>query len=207
VIAVEGHGLERVLVDAVGSVRLRVTVTGPGGHSWENRGRPSAIHALLHLGAKLASLGSREAPVNVGLISGGQSVNTIAAEAELLVEIRSLREAELNRFAADVNMLAVEAPLTLCVEQVGRRPAGQLDRSARLLTIVREVRDRLGLPDQLGAGSTDANAALARGIPALTLGVARGGSMHTVAEWLEESSLTIGRRQLEAVLDALLPAA
>jgi tripeptide aminopeptidase len=207
VIAVEGHGLEQVLIDAVGSVRLRLTVTGSGGHSWEDRGTPSAIHALLRLGARLVSLGLREAPVNVGLIRGGQSVNTIAAEAELVVELRSLEERALEQFVADVALLEVEAPLAFSVEQVGRRPAGRIDRSAPLLAVVREVRDRLGLPDELAAGSTDANAALARGIPALTLGVARGGLMHSTNEWLEEATLTAGREQLRAVVEALLPRA
>jgi tripeptide aminopeptidase len=55
-IAVEGHGLEHVLVDAVGSVRARVRVDGPGGHSWADRGTPSAVHALLGLGTRLLEL-------------------------------------------------------------------------------------------------------------------------------------------------------
>jgi acetylornithine deacetylase/succinyl-diaminopimelate desuccinylase-like protein len=199
-IAIEGHGLEHVLVDAVGSMRLRVSVTGPGGHSWENRGRPSAVHALLQLGAPLVQLSSRDSPVNVGTISGGQSVNTIAAEAELVVEMRSLEGASLEHFAEGVRRLEVEAPLVVSVEEVGHRPTGRLDRADPLLASVREVRKRLGLPERLGAGSSDANAALARGIPALTLGVARGGLMHSVDEWLEVGSLELGRRQLEEVV-------
>lgn len=204
VIAVEGHGLEQVLVDAVGSARLRLAITGPGGHSWANRGTPSAVHALLNLGSRLTALGTPETPVNVGLVHGGQTVNTIAARAELVVEMRSLEETALERFVAAVELFEVEAPLQLTVEQVGRRPGGRLERSAPLLAVVREVRKRLGLPDELAAGSTDANAALARGIPALTLGVARGGLMHSAEEWLEESSLLDGRRQLAEVLEALL---
>ncbi len=99
VVAVEGHGLEHVIVDAVGSLRASVRVTGPGGHSWVDRGRPSAIHALLELGASLARESSTDVPVNVGLVSGGRSVNTIAGEAELAVEARALDEAALDRFA------------------------------------------------------------------------------------------------------------
>jgi tripeptide aminopeptidase len=203
-IAVEGHGLEHVIVDAVGSVRLRVRVTGPGGHSWSDRGTPSAIHELLRLGAPLADRTGRDAPVNVGLLSGGQSINSIASSAELVVERRALDEAPLEQFEAEVRALAVRAPLTLEVEEVGRRPAGRLDRDVPLLAAVRSVRRELGLPDELTAGSTDANAALARGIPALTLGVGRGGHMHTAGEWLEERSLQEGLGQLEGVLAALL---
>lgn len=204
VIAVEGHGLDEVIVDAVGSVRLRLRVTGPGGHSWLDRGTPSAIHALIALGSELTALGGPAAPVNVGLVSGGQSINSIAAEAELVAELRSLEQEALERFEELVGRLSVEAPLELGTEVVGRRPAGRLDRADPLLATVRRARASLGLPDHLGAGSTDANAALGRGIPALTLGVGRGGGMHTPDEWLDAPSLELGTRQLVAVLEALL---
>jgi tripeptide aminopeptidase len=203
-LAVEGHGLEHVLVDAVGSVRLRVRIIGPGGHSWYDRGTSSAIHALLAVGSELAELGRPDRPVNVGLVSGGQSINSIAAEAELVVELRALEEEPLERFEAYVRGLAVASPLSLTVELVGRRPAGRLDRADPLLATVRRVRKSLDLPDRLEAGSTDANAALVRGIPALTLGVSRGGCMHTRAEWLDADSLDLGLQQLEEVLAVLL---
>ncbi len=203
-IAVEGHGLDEVLVDGVGSVRLRLRVTGPGGHSWGDRGTPSAVHALLDLGARLVDLGRPAAPVNVGLVSGGQSVNTIAAEAELVVEQRALDEARLRAFERAVARLRVDPPLRLTADVVGRRPAGRLDRSHPLLETVLRARSRLGLSPALGAGSTDANAALALGIPALTLGIARGGRLHTPHEWVEVGSLDLGLRQLEAVVRELV---
>ncbi len=206
-IAVEGHGLDQVLVDAVGSVRLRMQVTGPGGHSWEDRGAPSAVHAVLEIGRELTARGAPDAPVNIGLVSGGQSINTIAASAELLVELRAVDEHGLEDFAAAARAMTVEPPLALSVDEVGRRPAGRLDRSDPLLATVGRIRSSLGLPDRLSAGSTDANAALARGIPALTLGVAQGGLMHTTSEWIEEASLELGVQQVEDVLTALLGAA
>jgi di/tripeptidase len=69
---------------------------------------------------------------------------------------------------------------------------------------VREVRGELHLPDTLVAASTDANAALARGVPALALGVARGSGMHTLDEQIELDSVETGRLQLELVLRRLL---
>lgn len=203
-IAVEGHGLGEVVVDAVGSVRARVTVTGPGGHSWGDRGRPSAVHALLELGSQLVRGSTRELPVNVGLLSGGRAVNAIADRAELLVEVRALDEGPLDAFASELELLAVAAPLAIAVELVGRRPAGRLDREDPLLATVREVRAELGLADVLGDGSTDANAALALGIPALTLGVAEGSGTHTLGERISVPSLARGRDQLDAVLRRLL---
>jgi acetylornithine deacetylase/succinyl-diaminopimelate desuccinylase-like protein len=203
-IALEGHGLDQVLVDAVGSVRARVTVRGPGGHAWEDRGTPSAIDGLVELAARLRKLGTPVAPVNVGTISGGRSVNTIADHAEFLVERRAVKQPALDVFADTLGDLRLLAPLAVATDIVGRRPAGHLDREAPLLAAVLAVRRRLGLPPALGEGSTDANAALAAGIPALCLGVARGESMHALHEWIDRSSLADGSAQLKEVLRALL---
>ena len=55
VIALEGHGLDEVMIDHVGSVRARVAVTGPGGHSWWDRETPSAVHALVGIASDLVA--------------------------------------------------------------------------------------------------------------------------------------------------------
>jgi acetylornithine deacetylase/succinyl-diaminopimelate desuccinylase-like protein len=204
VIAVEGHGLEKVIVDCVGSVRARLRVTGPGGHSWTDRGAPSAVHEIVAIGAALARRGTPELPFNVGMISGGRSVNAIADEAELLLDVRSTEQFELDIIEQELLSGSAEPPLHLKVEIVGRRPAGRLDRADPLLATVQGVRKHLELPDTLADGSTDANAAIALDIPALTLGVANGSGMHTLDEAIEASSLEQGRAQLAMVLRELL---
>ena len=203
-LALEGHGLLHVAVDAVGSLRARIAVQGPGGHSWANRGRPSAIDEVCRIARALSRPPRREASTNIGRIEGGTTVNAIAARAELVIEQRALDEAVIARFARALRLLAVEPPLALEVEVLGRRPAGRLDRRQPLLAIVRHVREQLGLPDDLVAASTDANAALAAGIPALCLGCAQGGEMHTPDEYIEIESLAAGREQLRGVLAQLL---
>jgi tripeptide aminopeptidase len=198
-IALEGHGLDDVVIDHVGSVRARVRVDGPGGHSWSDRGTPSAIHALLCLGARLADAGA-----NIGTIAGGQAVNAIAAEAEMLVDRRSLEQAELDAFEAEVSSLRLEPPLGVEIEIVGRRPAGRTAAEEPLVRTVLDVRRSLGLPERWGSGSTDANAAAGFGIPAVSIGCTRGSGMHTVHERIELGPLDLGCRQLEAVIGALL---
>lgn len=203
-IALEGHGLDEILVEAVGSVRARVRVSGPGGHSWESRGTPSAIDGLIAAADRVKSLGSGEAPVNIGTIEGGRSVNTIADDASMLVERRALDQEPLDEFADALGSFALQPPLQAEVEIVGRRPAGRLDRSDPLLREVLAVRDRLGLATTLGEGSTDANAALAAGIPALCVGVGRGSGMHSLQERIDSRSLHEGAAFLKALLRALL---
>ena len=198
-IALEGHGLDEVVTEHVGSTRARVTVRGPGGHSWSDRGTPSAIHALLPIGAGLAMAGA-----NIGRVSGGGAVNAIAAEAELLAERRSLDQTELDEFEAEVAEFVVDPPLSLEYEIVGKRPAGRISRHHHLVQTVVGARSALGLPDGFGAGSTDANAATAFDIPAVSIGCTRGSGMHTPGERIELEPLELGCRQLGGVISALL---
>jgi acetylornithine deacetylase/succinyl-diaminopimelate desuccinylase-like protein len=195
-VAVEGHGLDHVVIDHVGSIRARIAVTGPGGHSWSDRGTPSALHALIALGARLLGEGA----VNIGQASGGGAINAIASEAEMLVELRSLDDDELRRFEETVGSLAVSAPLRLEVEVVGRRGAGRLDAHDPLVRTVMEARSSVGLEERFAAGSTDANAAAALGIPAVCIGCADGSGMHTLTERIDVRSLETGVAQLQAVL-------
>jgi acetylornithine deacetylase/succinyl-diaminopimelate desuccinylase-like protein len=120
----------------------------------------------------------------------------------MLVELRSLDDAELSRFEARLAALTVHPPLTLECEVVGRRGAGRIDPGHPLVRSVVEARRPLGLRDAFGAGSTDANAAAALGIPAVGIGCAHGEGMHTVHERIDLPSLEVGVRQLEAVLVA-----
>jgi tripeptide aminopeptidase len=198
-IAVEGHGLDHVVIEHVGSVRARLAVSGPGGHSWRDRGTPSALHELVAIGHTLAGEG-----VNIGRLSGGGAVNAIASQAEMLVELRSLDDDELSRFEARLATLTVHPPLTLECDVVGRRGAGRIEPGHPLVRSVVEARRSLGLGEAFGAGSTDANAAAALGIPAVGIGCAHGDGMHTVHERIDLVSLQTGVRQLEAVLTAAM---
>src|SRR5258708_23104904 len=91
VLVIDG-GLGHVTRGAVGSKRWRVTVRGPGGHSYGSFGTPSAIHGLSRIIAAIADLPVPQSPkttFNIGMIEGGTSVNTIAAEASALLDMRS----------------------------------------------------------------------------------------------------------------------
>ncbi len=204
VLALEGHGLEQIVADAHGSLRARIGVTGPGGHAWVDRGRPSAVHALIGIASGLLALADAAGPVNIGLIEGGISVNAIAPDAALVVEKRAPAEPELAQFRAYLESLECEPPLELSVSVLGHRPAGRIDRDAPLLRAVLAVREDLGLENSLQSGSTDANAAVGASIPALSLGVAYGKDMHTIGESIDICSLELGARQLAMTLRAVL---
>jgi acetylornithine deacetylase/succinyl-diaminopimelate desuccinylase-like protein len=204
VLALEGHGIDRVFTDAVGSLRVQLTVTGPGGHSWWDRGRPSAVHELVRLLHEIIASASAERPVNAGMIDGGTGVNAIAGRASAAVEWRSTDQAELDRQNAALAGLAVAAGLRLSVERRDSRPAGSVPLTHPLVAAVQRARRSVGLPATTADGSTDANAALAAGIPALALGCCEGENMHAPNERIRADSIATGARQLRAVLQEVL---
>ncbi len=207
VLALEGHGCDRVFTDAVGSLRVRFTVTGPGGHSWWDRGRPSAVHELVRLLDGMIASADPRLPVNVGLVDGGTGVNAIAARASATVEWRATDQAALDRQEAALASLDVDpmaAGLRLSAERLDRRAAGSLPATHPLVAAVLRARASIGLPATTADGSTDANAALAAGIPALALGCCEGENMHAQSERIRADSIRTGAEQLHAVLAELL---
>ena len=219
-IALEGNYLGRVNVTGVGSTRWRVTVTGPGGHAWEEAGQPSAVHEAARLITALASLAHPEparphagqpaltqpkTTVNVGLIEGGESVNSRAQRAEFLVDLRSGDPAALDalRAAARAALDDPAVPLAVSVHTIGERPAGQLDPDHPLATLAAQVLREAGITPRLTAASTDANAAYPRGIPALTLGITTGEGTHTEQEWIDADPVAAGLAALAATVARL----
>ena len=80
-ITLDGTNLRAVVTDAVGSHRYRVVVRTEGGHSFGNFGNRNAIAVLCELITLLYQVSvpaDGKTTYNVGLISGGTSVNTIA---------------------------------------------------------------------------------------------------------------------------------
>lgn len=211
-ITLDGSDLRSVVTEAVGSHRYRVTVRAEGGHSFGNFGNSNAIHRLSQIISALYTIRVPEAPgskttYNVGMISGGTSVNTIAQQAEMLYEYRSdhlecLRQMENMFFGVIENFR--RSGMDIEVEKIGDRPcSGAVDPQAqRALADMAcaSIRDVLGLNPVLSSGSTDANTALAAGIPAVCISVCNGGGCHTRSEWLDADSLQDGCRLLMDIL-------
>jgi acetylornithine deacetylase/succinyl-diaminopimelate desuccinylase-like protein len=215
VIAVEGHGIDEVRIAGIGSTRLEVTFQGPGGHSWGAFGTPSAIHALGHTIHKIARLKLAQQPkttYNIGVVAGGESVNTIASQATMLVDLRSVDPAALRQTEARVTRILrqveSQSGVQITSRIVGQRPAAALDAQHPLCQGVRAIRRQLRLrPTVFSAASTDANLPLSLGIPALCLGITRGGLAHTVNEYIDVAPIPDGLRQLYmTILHSLQPA-
>ncbi len=197
-IALEGGGARQLVTQGVGSARLRLTATTAGGHSWQDRGRPSALHRLIGL---LAPLTTRPgtASFNVGELHGGAGINVLAPEAHATVEFRDLDTARLD--AAVTRLEAAAAAAEVAVETLGLRPGGTVAGDHPL------VRDALGAFEAAGAArpalaasSTDANAALGAGIPAVTVGLAESSEVHAADEHVDVSGLSASLSALAGLL-------
>jgi tripeptide aminopeptidase len=201
VIAVEGHNLGRVTHIAVGSMRYRITVEGPGGHSWGDFGKRNAIHAAA---AIISELDEIELPVSpkttlsVGTIQGGTSVNTIALRCTFLLDLRSVDAKELTKLNHAVERILVRKrkEISVSTELLGVRPAGQVSPNARITRIASAILESIGISPTGDASSTDANIPISRGIPAVCIGLTHGGNVHKEDEYIERDPVGRGLYQL-----------
>ena len=199
-LSLDGSGAGRIVHRAIGSRRLRVTVSGPGGHSWADRGTPNPVQAL---SAAVAALRGVQPPpaarsaLTVARIGGGTSINSIPAEAWAELDLRSDAPRPLARLEEEVRAAlraAVDAenrartrrarPLAHAIEVIGDRPSGETSPEAELVRAAVAVTQALGERADLAASSTDANVAISLGIPAITIGAGgESGGVHTLDEW------------------------
>jgi len=201
----------------IGSNRYRVTFRGPGGHSYFEFGRPSAIHALgraIDKIAKLTVLKDPRTTYNVGKIEGGTTVNSIAQTASMEVDLRSISAGELEKLDANFKKAVQRsleeenssktdaARLTVEIQMIGQRPVGLQAPDAPIVQAILAADKALGITPNLTASSTDSGMPMRFGIPAVTIG--SGGKcqgMHSVGEIFDSTDSYLGtQRVLTAIL-------
>lgn len=200
-VALEPAPDDSVLIFGTASRRYEVTFDGPGGHSFGAFGRvPSAIHGMGRAIAKIADLKTPRFPrttFTVGTVSGGTSVNTIAPQARMAIDIRSdangpLLATEKKIFAAidaavreenhrwGVDTLRVSSRL------IGDRPGGRTPSDARIVEAAVRSNAAFGRRTVFRGGSTDANVPMSLGIPAIVVGGGGlTGGFHALDEWID----------------------
>jgi acetylornithine deacetylase/succinyl-diaminopimelate desuccinylase-like protein len=216
-IVLDGAGSDSAVTQALGSRRFRISVTGPGGHSFTDAGTPNPIAALVSALAAVAQTPLPEEPrttLNLGTITGGTSVNSIPESAQATVDFRSTSAEQLSQLEAGLRYAVEEAVehwnfqaksagthgrglLNFEIEKIGDRPAAQLPADSPLLEALRAVDRHLGLHTEPRLGSTDANIPLSLGVPALSMGAGGdGGGAHTLAEWYSAKDRETGLKRV-----------
>lgn len=187
----------------VGSHRYEIEVQTQGGHSFQRFGLPNAIAQLAQIVSSIYQIKIPEkegcrTTYNVGTISGGTSVNTIAQSAKMLCEYRSEDKGCLvymEKQFADIFAQANTEEVKVLVTKVGDRPCGNVDPekiTALLDRLCPVISDVIGMPVNMKSASTDCNIPLSLGIPAICMGVYFGGGSHTRQEWVRKDSLALG---------------
>jgi tripeptide aminopeptidase len=205
-IAVDGAGLQRVTNRGLGSRRFRLRMTGPGGHSWADFGRPNPVHAMATAIHHFVSIGRRPGTsFNVGTIQGGIGVNAIPKEAVIQVDLRSGNVEHLESLHAHLKRSASETAANHGVgfqmELLGERPMGITSSQSELVQAAMDVTRVIGVEPQLDLGSTDANLPMSLGVPAIAIGA--GGTcanIHTPEEWFDPADRYRGLQRLLGIV-------
>ena len=208
IIILEGAAYGRVIHRAVGARRFRISAQTAGGHSWNDAGLPSAIHELVRCAGQLMQMQLSSEPLvtlNIGRISGGTSINSIAGHAQLELDLRSEDSALLENAAlqaeAIISSMPAKSGVKLTCEECGNRPTGAIAAHHPLPQLALVALKHVGhAGGQLSASSTDANIPLSAGCAAVCIGLCSGGNAHRMEEFIDTSTLAAGLAQLLLVV-------
>lgn len=195
-----------------GGGKYDLHIHGVAAHSGAEpeKGR-SAIADLAHKIVKLHAL--TDAPsgvhVNVGIIEGGTSGNTIAPHAFAKIDLRmetAEQAIEYDRRIREITAAVdVEGTRSELIGGITRPPTIQTEGSDRLLAIVIEEAAKLGetiTGKNVGSGS-DGNLTSALGIPTIDGLGPRGGNAHSADEYLVIDTLVPRTKLLAALIERL----
>lgn len=207
-IVVEGAAYGRVIHRAVGARHFRISAQTAGGHSWNDAGLPSAIHELVRCAGQLLQMRLSTEPrvtLNIGRITGGTSINTIAGSAQLELDLRSEDNALLEKAALQAKAIMAGMPASsgvkLTCEECGNRPTGAIVAHHPLPQLALAALKHVGhTGGQLCASSTDANIPLSAGCAAVCIGLCGGGNAHRTDEFIDTTALAAGLAQLLLVV-------
>jgi tripeptide aminopeptidase len=191
-IVLEGMALGHIYHRGLPIRRYRVEATTAGGHSWIHNDRPSAVHTLVRLADAILKISLPHTPrstLNIGRIEGGTTVNSIAQQAQMVLDLRSEEESTLRGLESQL-MASLESyredGVSLKAHLIGERPGGDLPADHPLVVAAQEGLKAAGVqPIQLEAGSTDASLPLSLGLPAVCVGITHGGDAHSEEEYIE----------------------
>jgi tripeptide aminopeptidase len=201
-IAIDGGDQSTITNAGVGSLRYRVAFNGPGGHSY---GAFGLVNPAFAMGAAMAKLGKLRVPMepkttfNVGVVSGGTSVNSIPSQVTMDIDLRSESCGELKKLndaflavvqeAVDEENAARstrEGRIQAVPRPIGDRPCGETPITTPIVETTSAVVRAFGLRPSYEVSSTDSNVPMSMGIPAVTIGRGGpGGRGHSPDEWTD----------------------
>jgi len=199
-ITIDHSDASAIVHRGIGSRRYNVRFRSSGGHSWAHFGRYNPAFALAAAADRLADIRLPRSPrttYNIGVLRGGETVNAIPETAEMDIDLRSESPAHLDRLDTDVQEIVrrghqrerdrrPKGAMEPQISKIGDRPAGTTPSDSPLVQAARAALEAENLQPRLIAASTDANAAIAAGIPAIAMSWGgRSDNQHSVREWFD----------------------
>lgn len=207
-----GRAGDAIITQRKGTGRVTVKATGKAAHAGNHHADGiNAIWALARFVDAAQAHTDYEAgvTVNVGLMSGGSSANTVPAEAECTIDFRYIKSQDGTDLVASLDSHAREISqqtgARLSVQGgIRRAPLERSEASAALYRSYAACARVAGLGHgecPLIGGGSDANTVSAVGVPAIDGLGPRGSGFHTHDEVIEISSLPL---RIEALIRFLL---
>jgi glutamate carboxypeptidase len=181
-----------------GSGQFQIIVEGKSAHAGiEPEKGKSAVEELAHKIIHLQQLTDHQKGihVNVGIISGGTSVNTIPAMATATIDVRVSQMKQIEPIQKEIEkicaMTHVEGTKTKLIGEIDRMPVEKTDGVKSLLKIIQQVGQGMGLTitDTATGGSSDGSLTASAGVATVDGLGPIGGLFHSEEEYLEISSL------------------
>lgn len=207
-----GRPSGNIVTGRKGGVFMRLEVTGKAAHSGGNFAEGvSAIGELAHKITALHAITDLErgTTVNVGLIAGGQSVNTVAPLAEAQIDLRYVTPpdradamARIQTIVESATVVGTRATLDIRGEF---HPLVQDQGAKELFAAYQETSAGLGLAveGEFAGGCADSGFTASVGCPTLCAVGPIGGKAHSPEEYLEVDSI-VPRAQAMALTIARL---
>ena len=204
-----------IVNSGIGSRRYNVQYRSSGGHSWAHFGRYNPAFALAAAADRLADIRLPRSPrttYNVGVVQGGETVNAIPELAQMDIDLRSESPGQLDQLDRDLQEIiryghhrehqrrskGAREPL---VTKIGDRPAGVTPVESDLVQAAKRSLEAEELQPRLIAASTDANAAIAAGVPAVAMSWGgRSDNQHSIREWFDPTDRSRSLRVITRML-------
>ncbi len=205
-IVIEGHKIGRLTTKVVGSHRKNIIIDSDGGHSWRDYGKPNAIIYAAKIIENISALKFSDNPkttLNIGTITGGNSVNSIANHCEFSLEIRSTSQEKIDEKKHEIeSIIFMVKEVKVSTKLLGDRPAGKMDNN-KLIDLIKDVHKKMDIKTIEDIGSTDSNYSISLGLPSLTIGITEAEKTHSVNEFLYKEPIKKGVAQLIEVFKKL----
>ena len=204
-----------IVNSGIGSRRYNVQYRSSGGHSWAHFGRYNPAFALAAAADRLADIRLPRNPrttYNVGVVQGGETVNAIPEVAQMDIDLRSESPSQLDQLDQDVQEIfryghqreqqrRSNGALDPSVTNIGDRPAGLTPVESELVQATQRSLEAEALQPRLIAASTDANAAIAAGVPAVAMSWGgRSDNQHSIREWFDPTDRSRSLRVITRIL-------